>query len=123
MECHPYLNQSKLLSFCSSRSITLTAYSPLGSPVKLLDDDRLAKISENHGKSTAQVVLRWQVQRGVIVIPKSVTASRIVENSQIMDFRLTDDEMRTIDSFHCDGRIIRADERRAHPDYPFNIEF
>jgi len=137
VECHPYLNQSKLLSFCSARGITLTAYSPLGSPdrpwatpddVKLLDDDKLGKIGEKHGKSTAQVVLRWQVQRGVIVIPKSVTASRIVENSQIMDFRLTDDEMKTIDSFNCDGRMIvpmlnGKPRDAAHPDYPFNIEF
>ena len=97
-------------------------------PAGLLDDDRLSEISEKHGKSTAQVVLRWQVQRGVIVIPKSVTASRIVENSQIMDFRLTDEEMRTIDSFHCDGRMIvpmlnGKPRDAAHPDYPFNIEF
>jgi len=137
VECHPYLNQSKLLSFCAERDIVLTAYSPLGSPdrpwataddVNLLDDDKIKKIGEKLGKSPAQVVLRWQVQRGVVVIPKSVTASRIVENSQLFDFSLTEEEMADIDSFDCNGRIIvpmlnGKPRDAAHPHYPFNIEF
>jgi len=137
VECHPYLNQSRLLAFCKERDITLTAYSPLGSPdrpwakpddPKLLDDTKIQAIAAKHKKSPAQIVLRWQVQRGVIVIPKSVTPSRIVENSELFDFTLSEEEMSVIDSFDCNGRIIipmlEGKPRDAgHPHYPFNIEF
>jgi len=137
VECHPYLNQSRLLSFCKEHSITITAYSPLGSPdrpwakpddVKLLDDPKITAIATKYNKSPAQIVLKWQVQRGVIVIPKSVTPSRIVQNSEIFDFKLTDEEMSEIDGFDCNGRIIipmlnGKPRDAAHPHYPFNIEF
>jgi len=137
VECHPYLNQSKLLNFCKERGITITAYSPLGSPdrpwakpddVKLLDDAKLRAIAAKYNKSTAQLLIRWQVQRGVIVIPKSVTPSRIEENFNVFDFELTAEEMKEIDSFDCAGRIIlpmlNGKPRDAgHPHFPFNIEF
>jgi len=137
VECHPYLNQSKLIEFCKARDITVTAYSPLGSPdrpwakpddVKLLDDPKLKTIGDKYSKSPAQVLIRYQVQRGVIVIPKSVTPSRIDENAAVFDFSLTADEIATINSFDCNGRIIvpllDGKERDAgHPHYPFNIEF
>ena len=70
VECHPYLNQEKLLSFCQEQEIQLIAYSPLGSPgrlwadkneIKLLDDDAIKKIANAHNKTPAQVLLRWQV--------------------------------------------------------------
>lgn len=135
VECHPYLNQNRLLKFCADRDITLTAYSPLGSPdrpwakpedVKLLDDEKIVAMAAKYGKSPAQVVLRWQVQRGVIVIPKSVTPSRIVENSSLFDFKLTDDEMTEMDTFDCNGRLIvpmldGKPRDAGHPHYPFNI--
>jgi len=137
VESQPYLNQSKLIAFCAERGITITAYSPLGSPdrpwatpedVNLLDDVKIKAIAEKHNKSPAQVVLRWQVQRGVIVIPKSVTPSRIEQNGNIFDFSLTEEEMKHINSFDCNGRIIvpmlNGKPRDAgHPHYPFNIEF
>lgn len=137
VECHPYLNQSKLLNFCKERGITITAYSPLGSPdrpwakpddVKLLDDAKLRAIAAKYNKSTAQLLIRWQVQRGVVVIPKSVTPSRIEENFNVFDFELTAEEMKEIDSFDCAGRIIlpmlNGKPRDAgHPHFPFNIEF
>jgi len=137
VECHPYLNQKKLFDFCAARGITITGYSPLGSPdrpwakpddVKLLDDPKLRSIAEKYNKTPAQIVLRWQVQRGVIVIPKSVTPKRIAENAQVFDFALTAAEMAELDAFDCNGRIIvpmlNGKPRDAdHPDYPFNIEF
>jgi len=137
VECHPYLNQSKLFNFCKERGITITAYSPLGSPdrpwakpddVKLLDDPKLTGIAAKYKKSAAQILIRWQVQRGVIVIPKSVTPSRIEENFNVFDFELSADEMKEIDSFDCNGRIIvpmlnGKPRDAAHPHYPFNIEF
>ena len=137
VECHPYLSQAKLLDFCRKRGITITAYSPLGSPdrpwakpgdISLLDDPKLKDIAGKYSKSPAQVVLRWQVQRGVIVIPKSVTPSRIEENGQIFDFSLTKDEMEHINNFECNGRLIvpivnGKPRDGAHIHYPFHIEF
>jgi len=137
VECHPYLNQSKLLKFCSERGITITAYSPLGSPdrpwakpgeVSLLEDPKIKEIGAKYGKSPAQVVIRWQIQRGVIVIPKSVNPGRIEENGNVFDFSLTHEEMEHINSFNCDGRIIdpgvwESRNGAVHKHYPFNIEF
>ena len=123
VECHPYLSQAKLLDFCRKRGITITAYSPLGSPdrpwakpgdISLLDDPKLKDIASKYNKSPAQVVLRWQVQRGVIVIPKSVTPSRIEENGQIFDFSLTKEEMEHINNFECNGRLIVPIVNGAH---------
>ncbi|XP_023336743.1 alcohol dehydrogenase [NADP(+)] [Eurytemora carolleeae] len=115
VESHPYLNQSRLLEFCKERGIYLTAYSPLGSPdrpwakpdePKLLDDLKISKMAEKYKKSPAQIVLGWQVQRGVIVIPKSVTPTRIVENADIFDFKLTEEEMVEMAGFDCNGRVV-----------------
>jgi len=137
VECHPYLSQAKLLDFCRKRGITLTAYSPLGSPdrpwakpgdISLLQDPKLKDIATKYSKTPAQVVLRWQVQRGVIAIPKSVTPARIEENGNIFDFSLTKEEMEHINSFECNGRLIvpivnGKPRDGAHVHYPFHIEF
>jgi len=137
VESHPYLNQTPLKDVCAQYNIPLTAYSPLGSPdrpwakpddPKLLEDPKLMAIAEKYKKSTAQIIIRWQVQRGVIVIPKSVTPSRIVENSDVFDFTLTDEELKEIASFDCNGRVVvpmlNGKQRDAgHPHYPFNIPF
>jgi len=137
VECHPFLNQSKLINFCKEREIILTAYSPLGSPdspwanpdaPKLLEDPKIKKIGEKYNKSIAQVLIRWQVQRGVIVIPKSVTPSRIDENAAVFDFTLTNEEMESVDSLDCNGRGLKPTMNGkpmfdTHPHYPFGIEF
>merc|ERR1712130_1003884 len=136
VECHPYLGQAKLFDFCKERGITITAYSPLGSPDRpwaqpgeplLLEDPKIKAIAAKHSKSPAQVLIRWQVQRGIIVIPKSVTPMRIEENANIFDFKLSVDEMKEIESFDCNGRLFdwrRFDDGFAvHPHFPFNIEF
>jgi len=126
VECHPFLNQAKLLKFCSERGVTLTAYSPLArakpGEKSLFDQPKIKTIAEKYNKSPAQIVLRWQTQRGVITIPKSVTASRIQENAQVFDFRLTEQEMGEVDSLDCNGRIV-IPPWSDHPEYPFNIEF
>ncbi len=102
-QCNPYNNQKKLLTYLNSKNITLTAYSPLGGRVgseNLLKDKKLAEIGHKHNVSAAQIALRYQIQRGVIVIPKSVTKKYIIENIDIFNFTLTESEMNEIDSLN-----------------------
>ncbi|XP_049959626.1 aldo-keto reductase family 1 member B1-like [Schistocerca serialis cubense] len=132
IECHPYLNQKKLIEYCKSKGIVITAYSPLGSPDRpwakptdpqLMDDPKLKKVASKYGKSTAQILLRYQVQRGNITIPKSVTKSRIEENFKIFDFELSADDMAYIDTFDCKGRFCHLNDVNDHKHYPFKDEF
>ncbi|XP_015114231.1 aldo-keto reductase family 1 member B1 [Diachasma alloeum] len=132
IECHPYLTQSKLSDFCKSKGIVITAYSPLGSPdrpwakpedAQLLNDPRLRSIADNYGKTTAQVVLRYQVDRGHIVIPKTVSEARMMENKGIMNFTLSNDDIELINSFNCNGRICSMTGASELEHYPFNTEF
>ncbi|XP_969456.3 aldo-keto reductase family 1 member B1 [Tribolium castaneum] len=128
VECHPYLNQSKLIEFCKSKNITVTGYSPLGSPDRpwakpdepqLLDDPKLKELATKYKKTPAQIVLRYQVQRGVITIPKSVTKSRIQENFNIFDFELTADDVKYLNTFDCNGRFCPMTAGLGHPHHPF----
>lgn len=98
IELHPNNPSPKLVDYCKSKNIHCTAYSCLGSTNSpLAKDQTLAKIAEAKGKSTAQVLLVWGLQRGTSVIPKSVTASRIEDNFKL-DFTLNDDEMKQLSS-------------------------
>jgi len=132
VECHPYLNQKKLIEFCKSKGITVTAYSPLGSPdrpwakptdPKLLDDPKLVQLGKKLGKTPAQIILRWQIQRGLVVIPKSVHKNRLLENISIFDFQLGQQDMDYINALDCNGRGCVLEWANDHKDYPFNIEF
>jgi len=96
VELHPYFQQGALRKFHQEHGIATEAWSPLGQGKGLLDDPALAPIAEAHGKSPAQVVLRWHLQLGIIVIPKSVTPSRIEQNIDVFDFELTATEMAVI---------------------------
>lgn len=88
VECHPYLQQKELKAFCQKHNIVVEAWSPLFRGGELLEEPILQEIGKKHNKSVAQVILRWHIQEGSIVIPKSVTPSRIVENFTIFDFTL-----------------------------------
>jgi 2,5-diketo-D-gluconate reductase B len=108
-ECHPYLDQTKVIAACRARGLVLTAYCPLGRG-RLHGDAVLADIARRHGKTFAQVALRWLIQHGVIAaIPRSSNEARIAENLDVFDFALSDDEMRRI------GALKRADGRIADP--------
>lgn len=103
VELHPYLSQKELITFCQNEGIAVEAWSPLGRGW-LLNDPTLVEIGKKYGKTAAQVTLRWHLQNEVIVIPKSVTPSRIKENAEIFDFELTEEEMKKIDSLNKNER-------------------
>jgi 2,5-diketo-D-gluconate reductase A len=88
IEAHPYLTQDDVRAFCAQHQIAVEAWSPLGKGT-VLDDPVVGRIAERTGKTPAQVVLRWHIQRGDIVFPKSVTPDRIRENIDIFDFELS----------------------------------
>lgn len=104
VECHPYLAQTELKEFCANRDIYVEAWSPLDQGGEVLQDETVKKIAEAHQKSPAQTVLRWHLQNKTIVIPKSVTPSRIEENFQVFDFELSSDEMEQIHALNKDRR-------------------
>ncbi|ARD47674.1 glyoxal reductase [Sporosarcina sp. P37] len=103
VEIHPRLTQESLRQFCSEHQIAVTSWSPLARG-QLLEDAVLAAIAAQYDKTIAQVILRWHIQNGLIVIPKSVTLSRIEENSEIADFELTLSDMAMINALHRDER-------------------
>lgn len=103
VEYHPLLTQVELLTFCKANKIQLTAWSPLMQGN--LDIPVLAEIGAKHGKSPAQVVLRWDLQNGVVTIPKTTTPSRLVENADIFDFELTEEEMAQISALNQNKRF------------------
>ncbi|MFA7018451.1 MAG: aldo/keto reductase [Sphaerochaetaceae bacterium] len=103
IELHPLLNQKKIRDFCQLNNIVVEAYSPLMKGN--LNLPVLVDIAERYKKTPAQVVLRWNVQHGIVTIPKSVHDYRIRENSQIFDFSLSDEEMAKIDALNQDKRF------------------
>ncbi|MEY9835775.1 aldo/keto reductase [Streptacidiphilus sp. EB103A] len=95
IEVHPYLTQDEVRAFDAAHGIATEAWSPIAQG-KVLDDPVISRIAQRLGRSAAQVTLRWHLQRGDIVFPKSVTRSRVEENFALFDFELTDDDMTAI---------------------------
>jgi 2,5-diketo-D-gluconate reductase A len=103
IEVHPYLTQETLRAFDAEHGIATEAWSPIAKG-KVLDDPTIVAIAKEHGKTPAQVVLRWHVQHGSIVFPKSVTQSRMQENFEIFDFELPAADMGSISALNKDER-------------------
>lgn len=105
VECHPFNAENELLNYCRQQNIVLEAYSPLGGEgSSLIDDPRIASLASYYKVTPAQMILRWNMQRGVVVIPKSVRPQRILENSQLFNFELTMDDMDTIGDVNSNMR-------------------
>ncbi|MEU5217323.1 aldo/keto reductase [Streptomyces sp. NPDC020807] len=109
IELHPALQQAELRAFHAEHGIATEAWSPLAQGA-VLDDRAIGELAARHGKSPAQVVLRWHLQLGNIVIPKSVTPARVRENFDVFDFTLADEEMRALSALDDDLRT------GPHPD-------
>ena len=105
IELHPRLSQEASRAFCKQHGIQVESYSPLMRGQEILADATIQSIAVAHGKTPAQVTLRWHIQHGLIVIPKSVTPARIQENAAIFDFALTPEEMQRIDNMNTNSRI------------------
>jgi 2,5-diketo-D-gluconate reductase A len=104
IEVHPQYQEAELRRYLRERRIATEAYSPLGQG-RVLEDPKIGEIAEAHNRTPAQVVLRWHIQLGNVVIPKSATPSRIEENFRIFDFELSDSEMETIEELDAGQRI------------------
>lgn len=129
VECHPYLGQAELKQFCSQHNIAITAYSPLGNPgssfnpnpdkEKLLKDPVVDALAEAYNKNPGQILIKFQLQRGNLVIPKSVKPDRIISNIQVFDFELTADEMEQLESLDCNYRTCAFLSGTHLKNYPF----
>lgn len=128
VECHPYLNQAKMREFLKANDMIMTAYSPLGSPDRpwakpdeqpMLERSELKELALKYDKTAAQIVLRWQIEHGNIVIPKSVTKGRIISNFDIFCFQLQKKDIDFMDSLDCNQRLVGLEWIRDHKDYPF----
>jgi len=133
VESHPWLVQTELLAYLKEAGVAMQAYSPLGAPKRpwvkeddpvLLDDASIKAIAEKHAKSPAQVCIRFQVQRGVIPLPKSVTESRIQSNLDVFNFELSAEEMKTLEGLDKgkEGRACHLRTMTHLKHYPFSNE-
>jgi diketogulonate reductase-like aldo/keto reductase len=107
----PFEFRRGLLDACEQRGVAIEAYSPLGTG-RHLEDAAVGELAERHGRTPAQVLIRWAVQRGLIVLPKSTHRTRIEQNGQVFDFTLSDDDVAALDALDRTGNTERALERK-----------
>ena len=111
IESHPYFTNQEVIDYCKEKNIAVEVWSPLGGTGgNLLEDETLRELAAKYGKTPAQIVIRWDIQREVIVLPKSVHRDRIISNLDVFDFELEKEDMERIDRLNKDMRI------GAHPD-------
>lgn len=110
VECHPGMIQEELVVYCKENQIQIEASSPLGNG-QILQNELLKEIAKKYNKSTAQICMRWGVQKEFVLIPKTSNVNRLSENMDIFDFELSDDEMKQIDAIpYCGGLGYDSDE-------------
>ncbi|MEE6477827.1 hypothetical protein FKM82_011644 [Ascaphus truei] len=133
VECHIYLNQSKLLAFCKSQTIVLVGFCVLGTcrdqnwvdqdaPV-LLEDPVLNTIAKKNSRTPAQVAMRYLLQRGIVVLVKSFNLNRIKQNFKVFDFQLSAEDMKSLDDLNRNMRYMKTRRWNDHPNYPFTDEY
>lgn len=132
IELHGYENMADMVKFCHENKIQVTAYSPLGNPGRpaglqkgqdvLMEDPVVTAIAAKHNKSAAQVLIKWVLQREIVCIPKSVTPSRIVANSEIFDFSISDEDMTKINGLSRGIKYVYPDRFEPSKFFPFNKE-
>lgn len=104
VEYHPHLAQTELLEFCKAEGIQMEAWSPLKQG-ELLAEPTIVEIAEKHNKSSAQIILRWDLQNEVVTIPKSIKEHRLIENADIFDFELSAEDMDVLNSLNKNERV------------------
>jgi diketogulonate reductase-like aldo/keto reductase len=105
IELHPLFQQKETRQHCAQHGIIIESYSPLMRGGEALENPVITSIAEQHGKTPAQVILRWHIQSGFIVIPKSVNPKRIQENFAVFDFELSQNDIQQIEGLDADRRI------------------
>lgn len=135
LEVHPYLSNIELVDYCQSKGLTVTAYSPLGNPSKpvtrkwtgeeitLLEEEIVQNIAKKHNKTPAQVLIRCAMDRGLNVIPKSITPSRIESNSDVFDFELSGEEVNSILSLNKNFRVVELPQNLEIKYYPWKVPY
>ncbi|KAF5290042.1 hypothetical protein FQA39_LY14823 [Lamprigera yunnana] len=132
IEVNPNINNKNLIEFCKTKDIVVTAYCPLGRldladdptiPKPTILDKRVGVISKKHGKSPAQIILKYLIDLGITIIPKTVNKSRMMENANLFDFKLDQEDTEYIDSLNKNERICGFSAFKDHKYFPFNIEF
>jgi putative aldo/keto reductase len=107
VECHPFTQQIGMLALCRENDIQLEAWAPFAEGKnEIFSNPLLSDIAHSYGKTVGQIILRWNIQRGVVVIPKSVRPERIVENSEIFDFSLSENDMSVIAGLDTGKQLI-----------------
>ena len=115
-ECHPYYQMPELQAFCKNNEIQYEAYSPLAGGA-VFGDDRFAPIAAKYGKDVAQIILRWELQRDIVVIPKSVKQKRILSNMDVFDFELEEADMKLLDAMDINTKVTCARPDQLWPDF------
>lgn len=110
IEVNPFYQQDDMVEFCKSMNVEVEAWSPLAEGRNnIFGNEVLTKIGEKYDKSVAQVIIRWLIQRGIVVFPKSVHAERIKENVDVFDFELSDEDMEEIKTLNTGNSYVDLD--------------
>jgi len=132
LEIHPYLTNTQLVDFCHSQGVQVIAYSPFGAKLRpwkqdtdpvVLEDPIITAIAQRVQRTTAQVVLRYLLQRDLIVLTRSSSAARMKENIQVYDFELLDDDMAQINSLNKNFRAYKLEWWEHSQYWPFHEDY